>query len=310
MTPRKRTRGSSEAAPNNAQQHPFDFFSRLKWLDGRQLMETIEPYRRETFEQVLYTFDPDGRPRYDRALIGRAKKNWKTTDLTLAALYKLLAWESPAGNDCFILANDENQAADDLTLAKKLVAVNPILDHEVDVRAKEIVRRDGRGTLKILPAGDVSGSHGKTYAYCGFDEIHPYKDYALLEALSPDPTRRDVLTWITSYNTMRSAPGVPLHDLMEQGRAGTDDRMYFSWYAADYCTDPALAGEDVSPEARANPSMACWPDHSAGASRKLATPTPRGKRPSRAACTKVGARNASEMVILTCRVVQFSRAAI
>jgi hypothetical protein len=52
--------------------HPLDFFGRLNWLDGRPLMSTIEDYRRETFAQVLYTFDPDGRPRYNRALIGRA----------------------------------------------------------------------------------------------------------------------------------------------------------------------------------------------------------------------------------------------
>ena len=39
--------------------------------------------------------------------------------------------------------------------------------------------------------------------------------------------------------------------------------------------------------------------HSAGASRSRSTPTPRGKRPSTAALTRSGARNASEIVILT-----------
>jgi phage terminase large subunit-like protein len=176
----------------------------------------------------------------------------------LAALYRFLVWPSSAGNDCFILANDEGQARDDLDLAKKLIAANPILGREVAVKHKEIIRRDGRGTLKVLPAQDVAGSHGKTYLFIGFDEIHPYKDYGLFEALSPDPTRRDVLTWITSYNTMRFAPGVPLHDMMQQGRSGADDRMYFSWHAADFTTDPDLAGDDISPEQRANPSMASW----------------------------------------------------
>src|SRR5580693_6792130 len=80
---------------------------RLGWLDGRPLLSTIEPYRRQIFNDVLFTFDPDMRPRYDRYLGGRAKKNWKTADLILAALYRFLAWESPAGNDSFILANDE-----------------------------------------------------------------------------------------------------------------------------------------------------------------------------------------------------------
>jgi len=34
--------------------------------------------------------------------------------------------------------------------------------------------------------------------------------------------------------------------------------MFFSWYAADYTTDPALA--DTDPETRANPSRGLWPD--------------------------------------------------
>jgi hypothetical protein len=52
----------------------------------------------------------------------------------LAALYKLLIPESHQGTDCLILANDEGQAADDLSLAKKLVAYNPDLGAEVDFK--------------------------------------------------------------------------------------------------------------------------------------------------------------------------------
>src|SRR5674476_682168 len=55
--------------------------------------------------------------------------------------------------------------------------------------------------------------------------------------------------------------------------------------------------------------MACWRDHSAGASRRRAMPMPRGNRPSMAAFTSVGERKASEIVMLTCRTLHFSRAA-
>ena len=58
------------------------------------------------------------------------------------------------------------------------------------------------------------------------------------------------------------------------------------------------------------PSIAYWRDHSAGASRRRVTPMPRGSRPSTAAFTSSGARKASEIVILTCRMLHFSRAAI
>jgi hypothetical protein len=235
--------------------HPLDFFAKLRWLDGRPLLDTIEPYRRAIFETVLYTFD-GSRPRYNLAICGRAKKNWKTSDLILAALYRLLVWPSPQGNDCFVLANDEGQAADDLDLAKKLVTANPIIAREVEPRAKEIIRRDGRGRMQILPARDIAGAHGKTYLFIGFDEIHAYRSHDLFEALAPDPTRRDALTWITSYAGIRHAPGIPLYDLLQAGRRGDDPRMFFSWYGADFTTDPDFA--ESTPEQRANPSMASW----------------------------------------------------
>jgi hypothetical protein len=257
--------------------HPFSFFERLVWLDGRPLMTTIEPYRRAIFEAVLYTFDDDGRLQFNLALCGRAKKNWKTADAVLAALYRLLAWPQPG--DCFILANDEGQAADDLSLAKKLVAANGVLKRELSPPlAKEIRRKDGRGTVAILPAGDVAGAHGKTYGFCAFDEIHGYRDHSLFEALAPDPTRHDALTWITSYAGIRHAPGIPLYDFMRTGKAGDDPRMFFSWYGADFTTDPAFAGDEVTQEQRANPSMASWGNDGYLVQQRRRLPTHRFRR--------------------------------
>ena len=248
---------------------PLEFFSKLRWLDRRPLVDVIEPYRMRIFMEALYTFDNDGRPTYNEVLAGRAKKNWKSADLVLAAFYRFLVWPSAAGNDCFLLANDEGQANDDLTLAKKLIAVNSGpkskpdsgLKRLVEVQAKEIIRKDGRGSLQILPAKDVSGAHGKTYLFVGYDEIHAYRNWDLLEALSPDPTRPEALVWITSYASIFNSPGAPLYDKMKAAKRGDDPRLYFSWYAADFTTDPDFEKTDA--EARANPSMeSCFsPDY-------------------------------------------------
>ncbi|SEE09161.1 Phage terminase-like protein, large subunit, contains N-terminal HTH domain [Rhizobiales bacterium GAS188] len=254
----------AKAAPQSAPgpddgpaQPPLEFFGKLKWLDGRPLVDTIEDYRKQILTDVLFTFGPDGAPIYNMALCGRAKKNWKTSDLVLAGLYRFVAWPSPAGNDAYILANDEGQAADDLALVKKLITANPVLQDWLTVNLKSIVRKDGRGTLQILPARDAVGAHGKTFTFVGFDEIHGYRSHDLFEALAPDPTRRDVLTWITSYAGIRHAPGIPLYDFMQAGKLGDDPGMYFSWYGGDYTTDPAFA--ELPPEQRANPSMSSWP---------------------------------------------------
>jgi phage terminase large subunit-like protein len=94
----------------------------LKWIDGTPLQ--IEPYRRDLFERA-FSRDANGRLRYSMVLSGRAKKNNKTLDLTLAGLYCLTMLESPQGSDVLIVANSEDQAGDDLDLAKKVSRHQP-----------------------------------------------------------------------------------------------------------------------------------------------------------------------------------------
>jgi hypothetical protein len=52
----------------------LEFFSHLRWIDGRPLMDTIEEYRRNLFTSAFDTFGPDGLPRYNLVVSGRAKK--------------------------------------------------------------------------------------------------------------------------------------------------------------------------------------------------------------------------------------------
>ena len=246
------------------------FLSRLRWLDGSPMASHVEPYRDAVFRQALDTFEADGRPRYNLILTGRAKKNWKTADLVLASLFALVG-ESPGGFDaeCYILANDKDQARDDLNLAKKIVAANGVLGDWLTGKRDVIERKDGRGFLEVLPAGDVVGAHGKSYRFVGYDEIHGYRTWDIFEAMQPDPHRVDAQQWITSYASIYHRPGVPLFDLFAIGKAETDPRMLFDWWAADCCTAPDV--EHLSPEERANPSMGSWanPDYLAQQQRRL-----------------------------------------
>lgn len=236
---------------------PMKFFSKLVWLDGRPLLDVIEPYRRKIFNDVLWTFDADGRPKHNLCLTGRAKKEWKTTDLVLAGLYRFTVWPSPWGNSSAIVASDLSQAADDLQLCKKLIDRNPILSNRIEVRVKQVIRKDTLDTLDILPAQETDSLHGKTYNFLGQDEIHTQVDYRMFEALAQDPLRLDTLTWMSSYSPLVARPGIPLVDFLELGKSGEDPRFYLSWYAADWSTDLAFRDTALSPERRANPS---WDD--------------------------------------------------
>lgn len=232
-----------------------EFLDRLRWIDGTPLRDCLEPYRRRIFEQA---FEEDGPGfRYNLILCGRAKKNWKSADLILALLWALLK-PGPGRKECFLVAFDEDQAANDLTLLKLLIRANSALGKVLSMRQNIVSRRDGRGFAEVLPGQSHLGEHGRTFRFLGIDEIHTQKTWDLLEALQPDPTRLDTQTWITSYASIYHRPGIPLFDLCAAGRAGTDPRMFFSWYAADYTTDPAFAEAD--PETRANPSRDSWAD--------------------------------------------------
>ena len=78
-----------------------------------------------------------------------------------------------------------------LKLAKKLVAANPVLAKAVKVKAREIERLDGAGSLQVWPPRTRVGAHGKTYLFVGFDEIHGYRTGT---GLKPSrPIRRGVM---------------------------------------------------------------------------------------------------------------------
>ncbi|NOS83158.1 MAG: hypothetical protein HOP32_16410 [Nitrospira sp.] len=242
---------------------PLDLYKHLKWIDGRPLLDVMEPYRRVILRQGLYSFRPDGSPLYRRVLTGRGKKNSKTTDAVLAALYKCLVWKSAGqqDNQCYYVASDLAQANDDLELTKLLIRRNPVLSAELVMRSNIVERRDGKGFIEILPARDAQGLHGKTYLFLVVDELHTQRTYDLLTALEIDRTRPDAQQWFASYASLYRHAGVPLVDIQKQAEAKTDPRLYVSWYAGSIAeANPSLNGplgptlEDVEDAQRSLPS--------------------------------------------------------
>jgi hypothetical protein len=205
----------------------LEFFDQLQWIDGRSLKQILEPYRRRLFAQFFDERRDDGTLRYNLGLFGRGKKNWKSADLVLGALWALLE-PTPGRHEVLLVAFDEDQAATDLDLLKQLVRANALLAKGLTIQQNTILRNDDRGFVKVLPGQSALGEHGRTFRYLGIDEIHGQKNWDLLEALQPDPTRANAQVWITSYASLFHKPGVPLFDLTRMGRAGTDPRMLFA----------------------------------------------------------------------------------
>lgn len=250
MDTTKRTGPLSSSTPGTSsrglpQTDPSALFDRLVWIDGRPLKDVMEPYRRKILQEGLFTFRPDGAPQYRRVLTGRGKKNSKTTDAVLAAVYKCMVWMSAGGreNQVYFVATDLSQANDDLELCKILIRRNPLLDDRLILKSNVVERKDGGGFIEILPAGDAAGLHGKTYLFLVVDELHTQKDYRLLEALEIDRTRPDATQWFCSYASLYRQAGVPLNDLLRQRDKGIDSRLYVSWYTGSIeQANPSLGG--------------------------------------------------------------------
>jgi hypothetical protein len=80
-------------------------FSRLVWTDGTNLLGRIEPYRQRLFVRFFDDRDEAGRLQFNLGLFGRAKKNWKTADLALAAVFALVSEAAPGyDSDVYVLA--------------------------------------------------------------------------------------------------------------------------------------------------------------------------------------------------------------
>ena len=164
-----------------------EFFGSLRWIDGRPLFDMIEPYRRRLFAAALDSAEA-GLLTYNLVLAGRAKKNFKSADLVLAGLFALVANDSPGGNQVYLFGNDEDQAG------RRPEPGEEVRGCESHSRRASSDSPEGRSPgrtteafMQILPAQDIAGSHGKTYRFCGFDEIHGHRTWDLLEAMQLDP---------------------------------------------------------------------------------------------------------------------------
>jgi hypothetical protein len=111
----------------------------------------------------------------------------------MIAALRAVSEDWPAGSQVYVLANDKDQARDDLVRLEKIVRANPLLGERLTIRKNVIERKDGGGFVEVLPAQDVTGQHGKTFQLVVFDEIHGYRTWDLFEALAFDPSIRDAV---------------------------------------------------------------------------------------------------------------------
>ncbi len=218
----------------------------MVWLDGRRMAEVLMPFQRAILRQFSATIrSDDGALWYRRGLLHMAKKNAKTLLLILDAMITLHTDKPMGHKGCQIIyvANDQNQADENLDFTKKLYRVNPILMDEVVIKSNIIEKKDAMGYIEIVASKNVDALHGRSYRKLEWDELHAQADYRLLEALELDPTRPDAQQLFASYSPLTPKPGTPIVDMLRQSHEGLDPRLFvFSRSGSIEEANPAMGG--------------------------------------------------------------------
>ena len=202
---------------------------------GRNELVRLEPWQRKLLGDILATRRPDGRRRYNMALIGLAKKNGKSEMGAMVATWFAFC-DEPEG-EIVIAANDMEQAS---TITFKRVARairnNPVLARECKIGRYEI-RVLATGTVIRAIAHDTPGAAGNMANCTIFDELWGLRDREFYHQLTQNPVRKQPLTLITTYagydrNSL-------LYELYERGRRGDDPAFYFFWPEGEDAANPA-----------------------------------------------------------------------
>ncbi len=172
-------------------------------------------HQREILRRA-FTFDGDGRLRYDTVIYSCIKKSGKTT--TNAAVTLWWAFTQDAPNEILIVANDLEQAQGRVFKAiAGIIRYNPELARSAEVQARLVILSNGT-TITAL-ASEYAGAAGSNHGLTSWDELWGYTSESsrrLWEELTPVPTRRNSIRFITTYAGWENESNL-LWDFYRQG---------------------------------------------------------------------------------------------
>ena len=194
--------------------------------DGRSLADALEPWQvKHIIDPIFYDLDRDGYRKVNLAITYLCKKNYKSSTAGGIGGYGLLADGEPEP-EIYGTAGSKDQARIIFNQTKKAFQRSPILLNEVNIYRDVIERKDGRGFYRVL-SSDAPLQHGLNPHFVIWDEIWNQPNYALWEALTHSPARKQPLHYVTSYVGYKPWEGDLCFDLFTAGRRGKDKRMHF-----------------------------------------------------------------------------------
>ena len=178
--------------------HPITFIDKLVKKNELGQPFTLSDHQREILRLAI-DFDQDGRLPWDTIIYSCIKKSGKTTLNGAITLGWGFTQEAP--NEILILANDlEQTLARVYRTMEGIIQHNPELRREAEVQSKSIYLANG--TVITAISGDYAGAAGSNHGFVSYDELWAYVSESsrrLWEELTPVPTRRNSIRFITTY---------------------------------------------------------------------------------------------------------------
>ncbi|MCZ6688849.1 MAG: hypothetical protein ACE1Z6_12385 [Candidatus Methylomirabilales bacterium] len=166
--------------------------------------------------RLAFTFDKEERLAYDTIMFSCPKKSGKTTINAALALWWAFTQEAP--NEIPLVANDFEQAVSRVFKAMVgLIRHNPQLAQSAEVQVARVFISNGTEVKAI--SSDYRGEAGGNHGFTSWDELWGYiseSSRRLWEELTPVPTRRNSIRFITTYAGWEGESQL-LWDLYRQG---------------------------------------------------------------------------------------------
>lgn len=185
----------------------------------------LYPHQREIL-RLAFTLDDQGILPWTTIVYACPKKSGKTAVNALVTLAWAYTMEAP--NECYILANDQEQARSRAYgAATKLIRKHPELLRAVDGEDRGLAGGGfdlDNGTIVRALASDAAGAAGSNHGFVSFDELWAYTSQGaqrLWDEMTAVPTRKNSVRFITTYAGFENESKL-LWELYETG-VGTDE---------------------------------------------------------------------------------------
>lgn len=225
----------------------IDFIELLKIPSGEGEGGTFKllQFQKDFINAVYGPVDKDGKRIVRRAILSCGRKNGKTMILSCLALVHLWGPEKTMNSECYVCANDREQAGILFRYCAQIVRADPELSAAIKIidSTKTMLAWDTGSIFRAVSA-EAGTKFGLNPVFVAFDELAQARNRELYDAFDTSfGARSEPIFYVIS--TQSNDPQHPLSALIDDGLSGRDPSIVCHLYAVpddaeNALTDPKL----------------------------------------------------------------------